>query len=135
VEEPGAKPPRGSKSVFLTTTRRTHFNMAANVHEFTDANFETDVLKSEQLVLVDFWAPWCGPCKALAPTIEALATEYAGKVRVGKLNTDNNPETASGYNISSIPTVLVMKGGQIVDKFVGLAPKERLAAALAKHLA
>jgi thioredoxin 1 len=109
--------------------------MAANVHEFTDANFETDVLKSEQIVLVDFWAPWCGPCKALAPTIEALATEYAGKVRVGKLNTDNNPETASGYNISSIPTVLVMKGGQIVDKFVGLAPKERLAAALAKHLA
>ena len=108
--------------------------MAGNVLAFTDANFETEVLKSEQPVLVDFWAPWCGPCKMLAPTIETLATEYAGKIRVGKLNTDDNPNTASSYNISGIPTVLVFKGGELVDKIVGLASKDKLASSLNKQL-
>ena len=106
----------------------------SNVLAFTDANFETEVLQSQQPVLVDFWAPWCGPCKMLAPTIDALADEFAGKVRVGKLNTDDNPGVASSYNISGIPTVLVIKGGQVVDKIVGLAAKDKLVNALNKQL-
>jgi thioredoxin 1 len=108
--------------------------MAGNVQTFTDANFQTDVLASAEPVLVDFWAPWCGPCKLIAPTIDAVATEYAGKVRVGKLNTDDNPQTASSYNISAIPTVLLFKGGEIVDKFVGVVQKNTLTNSLNTHL-
>ena len=77
--------------------------MAGNVLTLTDANFQSEVLDSQQPVLVDFWAPWCGPCKMIAPTIDAVATEYLGKVRVGKVNTDDNPKTASSYSISAIP--------------------------------
>jgi thioredoxin 1 len=108
--------------------------MAGNVLTFTDANFQTEVLSSDQPVLVDFWAPWCGPCKMIAPTIDTVATEYTGKVRVGKLNTDDNPQTATSYGISAIPTVLLFKGGQIVDKFVGVVTKDKLANSLYTHL-
>ena len=108
--------------------------MAGNVAEFTDASFKTDVLDSGTPVLVDFWAPWCGPCRLIAPTIEALSSDFSGKVRVGKVNTDNNPQTASEYGISSIPTVLLFKGGEIVEKFVGVASKDKLATAINKHL-
>ena len=101
--------------------------MAGNVREFTDANFQSEVLDSTEPVLVDFWAEWCGPCKMLTPTIETLANEYAGKVRVGKLNIDYNPNQAVNYGISSIPALLVFKGGQVVNQMVGLAPKEKLA--------
>ena len=93
---------------------------SANVKEFTDQNFQTEVLQSDQPVLVDFWAEWCGPCRMLAPTIEKLADGYAGKVKVGKLDTDANRETAMKYDIRAIPTVLLFKGGQIAQKFVGL---------------
>lgn len=89
--------------------------MAENVLEFTDSNFQSEVIDAEQPVLVDFWAPWCGPCKMLTPTIEELANDYAGKVRIGKMNTDENPQTATSHQISAIPTVLLFKGGRIVD--------------------
>jgi thioredoxin len=108
--------------------------MAGNVAEFTDANFETDVLKSDQPVLVDFWAPWCGPCKLLTPTIEALAEQYTGKVHVGKVNTDENPKVSSGHNISAIPTVILFKGGQPVERFTGVTPKDKFTTAINNHL-
>lgn len=107
--------------------------MAGNVVEFSDANFQADVLESDQPVLVDFWAPWCGPCKALTPTIEALADDYAGKVKIGKLNTDENRQAAINYQISSIPTLIVFKGGQPVERLMGGRPKEQLAEVLNKH--
>jgi thioredoxin 1 len=93
--------------------------MAGNLTEFSDAAFESDVLKSDQLVVVDFWAPWCGPCKLLAPKIEELATTYAGRVKVGKLNIDDHQHYAGQFGISSIPTVLFFKGGQRVASCVG----------------
>lgn len=108
--------------------------MSENVLEFTDDNFQSEVLESDQPVLVDFWAPWCGPCKMLTPTIEELAGEFNGKVRVGKVNTDENPQTASGQNISAIPTVMLFKNGEVVDRFVGVTPKEKFAASLESHL-
>lgn len=91
-----------------------------NVLELTDANFEQEVLNSDTPVLVDFWAEWCMPCRRLAPVIDKLAGDYAGKVKVGKLDTDANRETSMKYGISSIPTVLLFKGGEISQKFVGL---------------
>ncbi|WP_459555992.1 thioredoxin family protein [Lacunimicrobium album] len=99
--------------------------MAGKVVEFTDANFQNEVISSDTPVLVDFWAPWCGPCKMIAPTIEELANDYGGKVKIGKLNTDENPNVASEYNISAIPTVMLFKGGQMVDKVMGVNPKDR----------
>jgi len=104
------------------------------VVEFSDAGFQSDVINSDQPVLVDFWAPWCGPCKLLTPTIEALATSFAGKVRVGKMNIDDNPKVASDLGISSIPTVILFKGGQMVDRFVGVSPLSKLSAAIDKQL-
>jgi thioredoxin 1 len=108
--------------------------MAQNVLEFTDSNFQAEVLDSAQPVLVDFWAPWCGPCRMLTPTIEELAGDYGGKVRVGKLNTDENPKTASSFQVSSIPTVMLFKDGKVVDRLVGVNPKNRFAAAIDKHI-
>jgi thioredoxin 1 len=91
-----------------------------NVKEFTDANFEQEVLKSEQPVLVDFWAEWCMPCRMLAPTIDKIAADYNGKVKVGKVDTDSNRDISVKYGISAIPTVILFKGGQVAQKFVGL---------------
>lgn len=98
----------------------------SNEIQITDANFDQEVVKSPVPVLVDFWAPWCGPCRMIGPVIEELAKEYAGKVKVGKLNTDENPETASRFQISAIPTILFFKGGKMVKDAVGLQPKEEL---------
>ena len=107
---------------------------AENVQTFTDANFEETVMKSGQPVLVDFWAEWCGPCKRLGPTIEALAGEYTGKVTIGKLNVDENPATAFKFQIRGIPAMLVFKGGQVVEQVVGLTPKEELKKVLDRHV-
>ena len=108
--------------------------MAGNVLEFTDANFQSEVLDAQEPVMVDFWAPWCGPCKMLTPTIEELATDFAGKARIGKVNTDENPAVASSHGINAIPTVILFKGGEVVDKFVGVNPKQKFAAAINSHL-
>jgi thioredoxin 1 len=101
-----------------------------NVVEFTDENFETEVLKSSQPVLVDFWAEWCMPCRMLAPTIEKIAKDYAGKVKVGKLDTDANRDVAAKYSISAIPTVILFREGQVAQKFVGLRKEQEFKAAL-----
>lgn len=101
-----------------------------NVHEFTTDNFQADVLDAEGPVLVDFWAEWCMPCRMLAPTIDQIAEEFAGKVKVGKVDTDNNQAIGVQYEISAIPTVIIFNGGQPVRKFVGLTNKADLSAAL-----
>lgn len=98
--------------------------------QLTDATFDKDVVKSPKPVAVDFWAPWCGPCRMLAPIVEELAKEYDGKVVVGKVNTDDNPATASRYNISAIPTMLFFKGGQVVDQLIGVHSKRDIQAKL-----
>ncbi len=102
--------------------------------QFTDSAFEQDVLKSEVPVLVDFWAPWCGPCKAMSPTVDALAAEYAGKIKIGKMNTDDNPATPMRYQVRGIPTLLLFKGGKVVDQRVGSMPKAEVLKMIEPHL-
>jgi thioredoxin 1 len=97
-----------------------------HVKEFTDDNWQKEVLGATEPVLVDFWAPWCGPCRAIAPHVEALADAYQGKVRVGKINLDDNPQVPRQYNIRSIPTLLVFKEGKVVDQVVGAVGKDKL---------
>ena len=94
--------------------------------QLTDGNFDTEVVKSDKPVLVDFWAPWCGPCRMLGPIVEELAGEYAGKVKVGKLNTDDNAQAATQFRISSIPTLLFFKDGKVADQLVGVHPKAEI---------
>jgi len=102
--------------------------------QFTDANFEQEVLQSEKPVLVDFWAPWCGPCRAVGPVVEDLAEVYKGLVKVGKINIDDNPKTAAKYGVMSIPTLILFNKGDIMDKLIGLSPKERLEGLIKKAL-
>ena len=108
--------------------------MSGNLIEFTDQNFETEALQADKPVLVDFWAPWCNPCRMVGPIIEELAGSYAEKVKVGKLNTDENPAVASRYGIMSIPTVLLFEKGQIVDRIVGAVPKKEFERMLSAHV-
>lgn len=106
----------------------------SNVSDVTDATFEQEVLKSSLPVLVDFWAPWCGPCRAVAPVVDEIATEFNGKLKVLKINTDENPKTAQSYRISGIPSLLVFKNGQPVEQVVGAVPKATLTSAIQKHV-
>lgn len=105
-----------------------------NVQTFTDGNFDDSVLKSSEPVLVDFWAEWCGPCKRLAPTVDALATDYAGKITVGKLNVDENPNVSFKFQIRGIPTLLLFKDGEVVESVVGIAAKDELKKVIDKHI-
>jgi thioredoxin 1 len=102
----------------------------ANVMEFNSDNFKTEVVQSDMPVLVDFWAPWCAPCKMIGPIIEELAGDFDGKVKIGKVNVDNNQQLAADFGIRGIPTVMLFKGGESINSFVGLKSKEDLAAAL-----
>jgi len=106
-----------------------------NVHEFTDANFDQEVLNSDVPVLVDFWAEWCAPCRMITPTIDAIADEFAGRLKVGKVNVDYNNETAARFMIRGIPTLLLFRGGKVVDQRVGAVGKADLVKMLEPHLA
>jgi thioredoxin 1 len=103
---------------------------AANILELTDDNFDSEVRSSDQPVLVDFWAPWCGPCKMLGPILDELAGEFEGKAKIGKVNIDEHQGVAGQYGVSSIPTILIFKGGEVVEQHVGLKPKAALADSL-----
>jgi len=106
----------------------------SNVKQITDAAFDTDVIKSEIPVLVDFWAPWCGPCRMMAPVLDQFSAKYTGKIEVMKLNVDDNPKTASKYNIRSIPTLIMFKGGLPVGQEIGYVPMEQLVKKFEKHI-
>ncbi len=109
--------------------------MASNaIFEVTDSNFDQDVLKSDQPVLVDFWAAWCGPCRAIAPIVDELAQQFQGKIKVGKMDVDSNSATPMRYKVTGIPTLLVFKGGQVVEQLVGYRPKDAIQQALEKHI-
>jgi thioredoxin len=134
IADPGNAPLDAASAEKATfTTRRK--KMAGNgIVEVTDANFDQDVLKSDKPVLVDFWATWCGPCRAIAPIVEELATEFQGKVKIGKMDVDSNSATPMRYKVTGIPTLLVFKGGQVVEQLVGYRPKDAIAQALNKHI-
>jgi thioredoxin 1 len=102
--------------------------------ELTDANFQSNVLESDKLSLIDFWAEWCGPCRAIGPVVEELSKEYNGKVNVGKVNVDQNPNLSVNYGITSIPAILFIKGGKVVDKQIGAVPKSVLDKKIQAHL-
>ncbi|PKO14275.1 thioredoxin [candidate division BRC1 bacterium HGW-BRC1-1] len=108
--------------------------MSENALEITDDKFDEEVLKSETPVLVDFWATWCGPCKAVGPIVDELATEYAGKLKVGKVDVDTNQRVAASYGIQSIPTLLIFKNGEIVERITGAYPKNILKQHIDKHI-
>jgi thioredoxin 1 len=109
--------------------------MAANgIIELSDSNFDAEVIKSDVPVLVDFWAPWCGPCRAIAPAVEEISSSYQGKLKVGKLNVDESPQTTMKFGIRSIPTLIVFKGGMAVEQIIGAVPKGEIERAVGKAL-
>lgn len=107
---------------------------SAGIVELSDSTFENEVLKSEAPVLVDFWAPWCGPCRILAPVVVEIATSYLGRIKVGKLNVDDNQDTTMAYGIRSIPTLIIFKGGKALDQIIGAVPKSEIEKMVKKAL-
>ena len=121
--------------VSIETTKQTNkIKIDTMSLEFTDANFQTTVMESDKLTVIDFWAEWCGPCRAIGPVIEELATQYEGKVNIGKVNVDVNPTLSMNFGITSIPAILFVKGGQVVDKQIGAVPKSVLDKKIQAHL-
>jgi thioredoxin 1 len=116
--------------VRIARVRVLYEEISMGVAEFDDNNFSQEVLEADGPVLVDFWAPWCGPCRQIAPVVEQLATENAGAIKIGKLNVDDAPNSAQNYGVSSIPTLMLFKGGEVVERFVGVQPKSRLQEAI-----
>lgn len=108
--------------------------MAGNIKEISDAAFEQEVLMSELPVVVDFWAPWCGPCKSISPVLEELANEFAGKVRFVKVNVDDNPRTPTQYKVRGIPNLVLFKNGEVVNQVIGAVPRDQLAEAVNRLL-
>jgi len=108
--------------------------MGSSVMEISDSNFDQEVLKSDMLTLVDFWAPWCGPCRMIAPVMDELSKEYDGKVKFTKMNVDENPSTASSFGIRGIPTVVFIKNGEVVDQVIGAVPKSEFEKVINKSL-
>ena len=108
--------------------------MSENVKEISDSSFDETVLKSDTPVLVDFWAPWCGPCKSIAPVLEEIASEYDGKIIIAKMNVDENLTTPSKYSVRGIPNLILFKGGEVVDQIVGAVPRDQLTGAIDKIL-
>ena len=108
--------------------------MAGNVAEISDAEFDDKVLKAATPVVVDFWAPWCGPCKSIAPVLEEIAKELGGKVSIVKVNVDDNPKSPAQYGVKAIPNLVIFKGGEVVDRVVGAVPKDQLVASITKAL-
>lgn len=102
--------------------------------EFTDNNFQAEVLDSDKLTMIDFWAEWCGPCRAIGPVVEELSLEWAGKVNIGKVNVDHNPQLSTTYGITSIPAIIFIKNGQVVDKLIGAQPKGTFVKKIESHL-
>ena len=123
-------------TVLLVVGFQGGFQMSANtlVNDVSDANFQADVLGSDVPVLVDFWAPWCGPCRMVAPVVDEVAAKYEGQVKVVKLNVDDNPNSASEYGVRSIPTLLIFKDGKVADTVVGAVPASTLSTTLEKYL-
>ncbi len=105
-----------------------------NVHQVSDASFDGDILKSEVPVLVDFWAPWCGPCRAVAPIVEDLASQYAGKIKVAKVNVDESADVAMKYQVTSIPTFILFKNGQVADRVLGALPRSEFVKFINRNL-